>query len=126
MFWLISTHVYVRFAFLINQLPALLTVQPWGTSSLNIVVLSAIFVIILTIVHVNIFRSLSAQLLRYIQLLSFTPALDQTQQVRSRILARGEVIPCSLLSQLWPAASSHNAHWGSGQSEEATSRCLDS
>ena len=55
-----------------------------------------------------------------------TPVLDQTQQVRSRTLARGEVSPCSLLSQLWPAASSPASHWGTGQTGQATNRCLDS
>ena len=44
-----------------------------------------------------------------------SPALDETHQVR--ILARGEVGSCSLLSQLWPAVPSTAGYWGTEQTE---------
>ena len=55
-----------------------------------------------------------------------TLALDQTQQVRRRALARGEVIPCCLLSQLWPAAPTTAGHWGTEQTGQGPGRCLGS
>ena len=54
------------------------------------------------------------------------PELDQTEQIRRWALARGEDVPCSLLSQLWPAVSSTAGDWGMGHTATATRRCLDS
>ena len=56
----------------------------------------------------------------------FTAALDQTHQVRRWTLARGEVLACSLLPQLWPAVPSTADYWRKGQTGQATIRCLDS
>ena len=53
------------------------------------------------------------------------PELEQTEQVRRWTLAKGEDLPCSLLSQLWPAVPSTAGDWGSEQTDPATSRCLD-
>ena len=58
--------------------------------------------------------------------LPLTLALDQTQQVRRWPMARGEGIPCCLLSQLWPAAPTTAGHRGSEQTGQATGRCLGS
>ena len=55
-----------------------------------------------------------------------TLALHQTQQVRRWALARGEGMPCCLLSQLWPAASTTAGHWGKEQTGQDTERCLGS
>ena len=66
-------------------------------------------------------------LVSYLNLsLSLPLALHQTQQVGRWALARGEVIPCCLLSQLWPAAPTTAGHWGSEQTGQGTGRCLDS
>ena len=55
-----------------------------------------------------------------------TLALDQTQHVRRWALARGEVIPCCLLSELWPAAPTTASHWGMEQTGQGTGICLGS
>ena len=60
-------HVDVRLAFLINDWPAVHAVQPRGTYSPNTLVVIVIVVMILTIVHVNTIRCLSALLLMCIQ-----------------------------------------------------------
>lgn len=57
---------------------------------------------------------------------SITVALDQSQQVSWRILARGEVTPCCLLSELWQATPSTAGHRGRKQREQNTDRCMDS
>ena len=56
----------------------------------------------------------------------FHTELEETDQVRRWTLARGEEQPCSLLSQLWPAAPSTTGVWGSGHTAQATGRSLDS
>ena len=35
-------------------------------------------------------------------------------------------MPCCLLSQLWPAASTTAGHWGKEQTRQDTERCLGS
>ena len=56
---------------------------------------------------------------------SFYSALDTTEAVRQRTLAREEGRPCSLLSQLWPAVPSTAGVWRNEQRGKATRRCLD-
>ena len=55
-----------------------------------------------------------------------TLALDQTQQVRTWTLARGEGRSCCFLSQLWPATSTTAGHWRKKQTGQDTGRCLGS
>ena len=51
---------------------------------------------------------------------SFYPALDETEAVSQRTLARGEGKPCSLLSQLRPAVPSTASVWRNEQNGQAT------
>ena len=53
-------------------------------------------------------------------------ALHQTQQVGEWALARGEVITCCLLSQLWPAVSTTTGHWWKEHTGQDTGGCLGS
>jgi len=64
--------------------------------------------------------------LRCFSCMSVIAALDQTQQVRRKTLAKGKGWACCLLSQLWPATPSALGHWGVEQTGQATGRCLDS
>ena len=55
-----------------------------------------------------------------------TLALDQAQQARRWALARGEVMACCMLPQLWQTAPSIAGHWGRQQTEEDSGGCMDS
>ena len=54
----------------------------------------------------------------------FIAALDQTQQVRKRTLARGEVTPYCLLPELWAAAPSTACYGRTERTMDSTRRCL--